>query len=280
MEVNDLMEATPQLGLSAFDLKSVPFAAHYDPSMKPPQPQVLEALAVGASASTLFPPVAAAGDMAAKGYCQVETGYTYSPDLGSRVHCLTHMPDVTPAMWDWWFGWHGCDGRRYKLWHPQAHVDARWADGRNEEVYLGRTSLVSEYIGSFCVKASISFVRPSVLGFDENQLKSRGAVAVCARLGDPKLPINGGWLVHHIRPTDSGCEMRSRFWIGGETVAPGTSHGPAMRLAMLPFRPLARIMGPNPRDLLAHCGQEMNHLAGILPSLFAEFGPQRKGEAA
>jgi len=26
------------------------------------------------------------------------------------------------------------------------------------------------------------------------------------------------------------------------------------------------------RDLLLHCGQEMNHLAGFLPELHAEFG--------
>lgn len=29
---------------------------------------------------------------------------------------------------------------------------------------------------------------------------------------------------------------------------------------------------PDPADLLEHCGTEMNHLAGFLPGLYAEFG--------
>ncbi|MEO1705174.1 MAG: hypothetical protein AAFR50_07550 [Pseudomonadota bacterium] len=276
-----MRKTTPQLGLSAAELETLPFARHYHPRMAMPQPQVLEALALGPMASALFPPLAAAADLTAPGYAAVETGYTTGPGFGRRVHCLTDMPGVTPAMWAWWFGWHGCDGRRYKLWHPQAHVDARWADGRADEAYLGRTSLVTEYIGASRVEATISFVRPAVLGLDEDALARQGAVAICARLGDPKIPIKGGWLVHHIRPTERGSEMRSRFWIGGETVGLGTAPAPGgAQRALAPFRPLARIMAPAPRDLLAHCGQEMAHLAGILPALHAEFGPNQIGDAA
>lgn len=272
------MAQMPPLGLSESDLQSLPFGSHYQPDVCPPQQQVLDALAVGPMSSSLFPGVESAGRLTAPGYVAIETGYTFSSDFGTRVHCLTDMPDVTPAMWDWWFGWHGCDGKRYKLWHPQAHVDARWADGRDDERYLGRTSLVTEFIGAKCKFASISFVSPSILGIDEATLAADGAVAICARLGDPKVPLKGGWLVHHIRPTATGCEMRSRFWIGGETVSPGNSHGRGMRLAMLPFRPAARLLGPHPRDLLAHCGQEMNHLSRILPALFADFGPDAQGD--
>jgi hypothetical protein len=29
-------------------------------------------------------------------------------------------------------------------------------------------------------------------------------------------------------------------------------------------------------ELLVHCAQEMNHLAGILPDLFETFGPGQK----
>jgi len=29
---------------------------------------------------------------------------------------------------------------------------------------------------------------------------------------------------------------------------------------------------PDPRDLLVHCAQEMNHLAGFLPALYERFG--------
>ena len=40
------------------------------------------------------------------------------------------------------------------------------------------------------------------------------------------------------------------------------------------LRPVAARQLPDPRDLLEHCAQEMNHLAGFLPELFARFGEQ------
>ena len=36
------------------------------------------------------------------------------------------------------------------------------------------------------------------------------------------------------------------------------------------FAPLTDNMG---MELLVHCAQEMNHLAGILPEIYARFGP-------
>ncbi|MEO0664789.1 MAG: hypothetical protein AAFY97_03540, partial [Pseudomonadota bacterium] len=80
---------TPQLGLSAAELETLPFARHYRPQMALPQPQVLEALAFGPMASALFPPLSSAADLTAPGYAAVETGYTTGPGFGSRVNCLT-----------------------------------------------------------------------------------------------------------------------------------------------------------------------------------------------
>ena len=48
---------------------------------------------------------------------QTENGCGRLSDGGLRVSVRTDMPGVTPAMWEWWFGWHGSDARRYKLWH-------------------------------------------------------------------------------------------------------------------------------------------------------------------
>ena len=43
-------------------------------------------------------------------------------------------------------------------------------------------------------------------------------------------------------------------------------------LADAVIRPIAANQLPDPRDLLVHCAQEMNHLAGFLPAVYAEFG--------
>ena len=54
-----------------------------------------------------------------------------------------------------------------------------------------------------------------------------------------------GHLIHFVRDTDFGCEMRSRFWLfeGEEGMA---------------------------RDLMQHCIEEMGNLADLLPDLYAK----------
>ena len=37
------------------------------------------------------------------------------------------------------------------------------------------------------------------------------------------------------------------------------------------IRPIAARQLPDPRDLMVHCAQEMNHLAGFLPELHRRF---------
>ena len=97
------------LGFTDEDLVQSPYAQFYEPTLGPLQPQVVEALAVGGQAEVLFPPVSDAAAMQDTGYWPVETGFTRASDKAMRVFCLTHMPGVSPLMWDWWFGWHGCE---------------------------------------------------------------------------------------------------------------------------------------------------------------------------
>jgi len=260
------------LGYSPEELAHSSYARFYNPEIGPLQPQVTEALLIGPQACELFPPASAAGSLTDPGYWPVETGYVRSPDGSIRVFCLTRMPGVTPQMWDWWFGWHGCEAQRYKLWHPKAHIEARWADGGREESYVGRTSLITEYLGPRIARGAIAFVRPAAMGLDEAQLAAQGEVAICARVGVPGTALKGGWLLHHLRPVEGGSEMRSRMWMGGANTAIGETPGLLRRGLARTIRPLARQLLPAPADLLVHNAQEMAHLAGFLPQLFAAFG--------
>jgi hypothetical protein len=228
-----------------------PFGRFFEPHMAPLPRHVTEALEVGPLAAPLLLRLADAPRLLEDGYHETETGYGHV-DGAVQVSVLTRMPGVTPAMWDWWFGWHGCDARRYKLWHPRAHVDVRWQDGDSRQEYVGRTSLVSEYIGAQRMRAAISFVEPDLGPLGED-------VAVCARLSAPGLPFDVGRLIHHVRAVPAGSEMRSRFWLGGAA-------------APLLVRPFARLRLPDPRDLLVHCAQEMNHLAARLAELYELLG--------
>jgi hypothetical protein len=116
--------------------------------MAPLPRHVVTALEHGPQAGAVLPQFDYAPTLLDTGDQATENGYGVSRDGGFTVSVRTDMPGVKPEMWDWWFGWHGCDSRRYKLWHPRAHVSARWRDGGSAVTYVGRTSLVREYLGS------------------------------------------------------------------------------------------------------------------------------------
>lgn len=262
------------LGYHAHERAASPYADYFNAHMAPLPAHVREALAQGAVAPALLPPLQRAPDLLDPGYWPAETGYTLTLQGEARVFVLTHMPDVQPAMWDWWFAWHGSEAQRYKLWHPRAHVHVAWADGRSDLThYIGRTSQVVEYVGPTQLRINIRFVSPHTLGLDPVALAARGEVAVCARGGLAGTPFETGWLVHHLRPVPGGCEMRSRFWMGGPHVRPKGMPGCVGAWLGNVARRVQPIHPWQAAELLVHCAQEMNHLAAFLPSLYAQFGP-------
>jgi DAPG hydrolase PhiG domain len=202
-------------------------------------------------------------------YHEVENGYTFLPDGSIQVSVLTDMPNVTPLMWDWWFGWHGSHDNRYKLWHPKAHQSAQWKDGREDlDEYIGRTSLIEEFIGNKLEKASIRFISPTELGFYENEVADKSKVVyICARTGYIQYPIDFGWLVHQIRATENGSEMRSRFWMGGEHIAFRTENKIG-KFGSKILQKIVKLPEQQAIDLMRHCSEEMNHLAKFLPELY------------
>lgn len=246
------------------DDASTPFGDFFQPEMAPLPRHVVEALEHGPQAAPTLLAYDEAASILDAGYHQTENGYGLLRDRSIQVSVRTDMPGVTPAMWTWWFGWHGSDSRRYKLWHPRAHVSAQWGDGGGDGGYVGRTSNIEEYLGSTPAKAAIQFVPPSTLGLGA---VGEDDVAICARLGSSDAPVDVGWLIHHVRSTPTGSEMRSRFWLGGPHLAVRGVNALPGRLV----RPVAsRMLGASEssaRDLMVHCAQEMNHLAGFLPAL-------------
>lgn len=248
-----------------------PWGKFFNPEMAALPVHVVDALHHGTQAEPTLLAFADAASVADEGYQQTENGFGVFDDGSYQVSVRTDMPGVTPAMWSWWFGWHGSDSRRYKLWHPRAHLSAAWKDGDDpgRSGYIGRWSMINEYIGSAMLSAAIQFVEPSAMGLPPD---SDDAVAVCARLGSGDAPVDVGWFVHHVRSTSAGSEMRSRFWMGGPHIAVRN----APDVASKAVRPIAkRILGnaeSSGRNLLVHCAQEMNHLAGFLPELYESFG--------
>ena len=192
------------------------------------------------------------------------------------VCCKTEMPNVTPEMWDWWFGWHGLSSERYKLWHPKDHIGSTMAENRSHVKdsrarYIGNTSFVDENIATSEVhRLSVAFKAPRELGLDEQKLASIGT-AICARGGFRRRFADTAYLIHFVRRTATGSEMLSRFWLGHvQSKIPVIGSMITRRMNTASVR-TGLITDEFGLSLLRHCSEEMGHLARILPSLYARF---------
>ena len=178
------------------------------------------------------------------GYLSLETGYTRLPNGELYIAVLTRMPRCAGKMVDWWFGYVG-DTEKYKLWHPADHLVGDWDEHWSSGHYIGASHLVHEYVGGELVKLKITFHEPSEY-FDTSRFhEARVTAAVCGRVGLLEEDKQLGYLIHFVRDTDYGCEMRSRFWLFEATDEFGGA-------------------------LMTHCLEEMGYLADLLPDLYAK----------
>ena len=260
-----------RLGWSEHELATLPYARFWNPVMADISADAHRAVANSPMAEALFPPMAQAiGNIPD---AEVQNGFTIASDGAMRVNLVTEMPDVTPQMIDWWFGWHGDSPERYKLWHPKAHVHAQWttqppvgSTGRAR--YVGHTSEVDEYLGSAMIRGAIQFRRPEEFGLvDAAVAAGVDATAVCARTGLVDLPVDLGDLAHHVAAVPGGSEMRSRFWLGGPDIA---ARSAPLRAAVPVAKRLVGLTELDARALLVHCSQEMTHLATFLPAIYEQ----------
>lgn len=217
-----------------------------------------------------------ADDLLNPGYLSMETGYTRLPNGQMHVACLTEMPGCTGRMINWWFGWMA-HSEHYQLWHPKDHVWTEWEEGYpgpnndpDDANYVGYAHLVHEYIGGEMNKLRIQFKDPSEY-LDASRFEECGvSAAICARAGYLDKPVKFAHLIHFIRDTKDGCEMRSRFWAGDvEITLPiiGQMLSVVANTRLIRSRLATEELG---RHLLVHCAEEMNNIAKVLPAVFQE----------
>jgi hypothetical protein len=252
-----------------------PYAKYFRDDTLPLQPHVPEVLLAGMAPTEYGYDIAdAARILSRPGHHKMETGWTRLDSGVVTVAVHTDMPGVTGEMWDWWMGWHSCESSRYKLWHPDAHQFTAVGEPRSADTalsdrqrYVDNVSYVDEYVGGVLTPLAIRFVDPARLGFDAPR---PGATVIAGRVGLSVAPVAFGWIVHQVRPTDSGAEMRSRFFLnhlehldlpGASVATPPAGRAPVAQ-------PDMAALGA---ALLHHCAAEMNHLASFLPALHEEF---------
>lgn len=89
------------------DDADTPFGKFFKPEMAPLPQHVVVALQHGPQAGMALLAFDDAASIVDEGYQQTENGYGILGDGSMQVSVRTDMPGVTPAMWAWWFGWHG-----------------------------------------------------------------------------------------------------------------------------------------------------------------------------
>lgn len=199
------------------------------------------------------------------GYLPCECGYCRLPDGGAMLANLTPMPGVKPEMFDWWFAWHGVAPMRYKIWNRDQHyycLTRNMAQALDSSLtmpqrYWDTVHDIEEDVGMGKEKIIINFRNPADIGFSREKLAEFKGTIVCA--GNEHSPTI---MVHFLRPTADGCELRTRFWMGYSVI-----NGAPVKIlpegVEFPLEPV--------KALLTHNIKEFTHLASILPEVYEEF---------
>lgn len=194
------------------------------------------------------------------GFCIMENGTAY-------VANATFMPGVTPAMFDWWFGWHCVgDDLRYKIWDKEDHYHAR-ADKPDyvldpsvpdSQKTWGVNHQIKEDIGLGPEEIFLQFKCPSDLGYDLSQVGTENCAAMVCAVGKGNTPA---LMTHICNEVDGGIVFRSRFWIGY-----GLVNGELLKV--LPDD--VTIPEAVPRALYSHNIKEYSNLASFLADIYKE----------
>jgi hypothetical protein len=256
--------------------RSNSYESYPDNTFEPLPNHIKEALDSGLADPERGLSLADTNELLRPGYLPLETGFTRLPNGQMYVAVLTKMPGTKGNMIDWWFGYAG-DTEKYKMWHPKDHVVGEWDEKWRPGHYIGASHLVHEYLGEEFVKLRITFREPAEY-FDTSRFAEGNVSAVvCGRVGFLDKPLDFAHVIHFVRDTDEGCEMRSRFW-SGDIRFRLPFIGPALsNMANTPFIRKRLVKEQIGRNLTIHCAEEMNRLSGFLPELYHKMtDPKRR----
>ncbi len=210
------------------------------------------------------------------GYLPGEAGYYLLENGTAVVANKTDFPGSKGEMLQWWFAWHGVEPTRYAIWDPHDHHGLEVSDEDRAKMIdpnltpaqkcagIHHTVYESLVPGTKPDHIEIDFRDPEEMGFDTSKIFTENcSFIVCANTGleAPDGSMVPVVMLHMARDNESGCELRSRFWMGYHII-----DGEPKKL--LPDG----IEFPEPmlQALLAHNFLEYTNLSVILPSVYAE----------
>jgi len=272
-----------QLADNQKTIKDTPYQPFFDPDVSVPS-AAAEALRTGPLdlSLALTPSAENVNRILDPDYKTPDNGYAVLGDQMAYAQSRIVMPGVTTEMFRWWFTWHPLERQRYMLWFPQAHIDTEVQDParlRNESLtydkrLYGNSNRIQEWIGPSRLDAIINFSDPTELGFDPATIKRAGitASASAVSFATPAPDIAFTLLVHVARDAAGGMELFSRYWIGAHPDMArfkNADKAPAF-LNKIGFN--TQVAEATAYEMSVHDLTEFNHLARILPKVYAQFG--------
>lgn len=217
-------------------------------------------------------------DMLNPGYLPEETGWCILENGAGYISVLHDMPGVTAEMFAWWFGWHPLEDNRYKIWHPKAHYWARVSDADKAIICDPNTSLMDRVYGKVHAVSedlagigeeppyfNLHFRNPEEFGFVSEKLCAPNvACIICAfpDMGKDKCARDfPSTMIHFVRNTEDGIEVRTRFWLGYTIV----DKKPICMIPQGMQMPIVAVY-----KLACHCVEEYSYLKSFLPMLYEE----------
>lgn len=269
---NEWIKNMPRLSLSE-EQKQKPYAKYYERNMTDVPQKDLDIVNLGTTPHENALSIFRAKDILTDGYLKMETGFSLLYDGTAVASSNVFMANVTPKMIDWWFNWHPLDGLRYMIWCPVAHADisAKEPDLHKDSSSVplgtrnvGRTHYpVEGFQLNSATTLDITFHSPKILGITKDMLRTSSIntqqIAVVHGV-KPRIPVCV--FFHAVREVAGGIEYRSHYWVNM------TYKNGKIQKSKIPF-PKSFLL-EIARNNCIHSLIEYNHLASILPELYAE----------
>jgi len=144
------------------------------------------------------------------GYLPIETGYHRLPNGQMYIATLTPMRDCRAEWINWWFINH-LKYYNSTRGEPVAPYVTIWDRNRQPGRYMGTAQVGEIKLGPSLRKFKIKYENPANY-FDTSRFaeyKIKGVI--CGKLFFPDGSLEGN-IVHLIRDTSYGCEIRTRLW--------------------------------------------------------------------
>jgi hypothetical protein len=277
------MALTDRPELSAEE-RRMPLARYYDLPLYPPGPREMQLMGhMPLDPRDALPARNLLNLLEPAGYHKAEYGYCRMPDGSSYMAMYFVYPYCTPQMMGWWFRWlnvlpkdqpEGTGNLKYKLWCPPDHWTHAFTNGK--DMSDGMWAIESIDLGEgdervYYLRERLDAKDYGLSAEREKELLAAGCWVDLANVTfyspeePPREQYPGSWLWLTLsRPcAQGGLELRTRLWIGY-----GAKDG---KIYQDESTPAVLLSEDTMRKFLIHTTVEHQHLAKLLPRLYAEY---------